>query len=54
MKYFKFSFLLGAIVLFLLGLYQWLWLSRIDFAALYIALAAVGYAVYLHVTKLDR
>jgi hypothetical protein len=54
MKYFKFVFLLGAIALFFLGLYQWLWLTRIDFAALYVALAAVGYGVYLHVIKSDR
>jgi hypothetical protein len=54
MKYFKFVFLFGAIGLFFLGLYLWLWLSRVDFAALYIALAAIGYAVYLNITKSDR
>lgn len=54
MKYLKFVFLIGAILLFFLGLYLWLWMDRVDFAALYIALASIGYTVYLHITKSDR
>jgi len=50
----KFIFLVGAIVLFGLGLYQWLWANLVDYAALYMALAAIGYGVYLHITKSDR
>ena len=54
MKYLKLVFLIGAILLFFLGMYLWLWMDRVDFAALYIALASIGYTVYLHITKSDR
>jgi uncharacterized membrane protein YiaA len=54
MKAVKYLFLVGAIVIFLLGLYNWLWSAKIDYAAMYFALSAIGYAVYLHISKEDR
>jgi hypothetical protein len=54
MKYLRFLFLLGAIILFFFGLYNWLWLDQIAYAALFVALASIGYSVYLHMTKSDR
>ncbi len=54
MKFVKYVFLIGAIAVFLLGLVNWLWKASIDYAAMYFALSAIGYAVYLHITKQDR
>ena len=54
MKYINYVFLLGAIVLFFIGLYFWLVKAQIDYAAFFIALAAIGHSTYLHATKLDK
>ena len=54
MKYLQYLFLIGAIILFFIGLYNWLWLNQIASAALFVALASIGYSVYLHMTKSDR
>ncbi len=54
MKYINYGFLLGSIVLVFVGLYYWLALSRIDYAAFYLALSAMGHSVYVHATKADK
>jgi hypothetical protein len=54
MKYINYIFLLGAIVLFFVGLYFWLAKAQIDYAAFFFALAAIGHSTYLHATKSDK
>ena len=54
MIYINYFFLLGAIVLFFVGLYFWLAKTQIDYAALYFALAAVGQSTYLHAIKANK
>jgi len=54
MKYINYTFLLGAVVLFFIGLYFWLGEAQLDRAAFFFALAAVGHSTYLHAAKSDR
>ncbi len=54
MKNIKWLFMIGAVVLFFFGLYRWLWVSQIDYAAFFFALASISYSVYLHSSKEDR
>jgi hypothetical protein len=54
MKYINSVFLLGAIILAGFGLYYWLAKGQIDYAAFFLALAAMGHATYLHATKADK
>ena len=54
MKYINYMFLIGAIILFFIGLYYWLAKSQFDMAAFYFSLAAVGQGTYLMATKSDK
>ena len=54
MKIVNYGFLLGAIVLFFIGLYYWLAKSQIDYAAFFFSLAAVGQGAYLMSTKAEK
>lgn len=54
MKYLNYGFLLGAIVFVFIGLYYWLGMHQMDYAAFFLALAAIGHSVYLHATKSDK
>ena len=54
MKYINYGFLLAAIVLTFAGLYFWLAKGQIDYAAFWLALAAMAHSTYLHATKSDK
>jgi hypothetical protein len=54
MKYINYVFLLGAIVLTGFGIFYWLAEGRIEYAAFFLALAAMGHSTYLHATKADK
>ena len=54
MKYINYGFLLGSIILAFIGLYYWLSVSQIEYAAFFLALAAMGHSVYVHSTKADK
>lgn len=54
MKIVNYGFLVGAIVLFFVGLYYWLAKSQIDSAAFFFSLAAVGQGAYLMSTKAEK
>jgi hypothetical protein len=54
MKYINYGFIFGSIILFFVGLYFWLAKGQIDYAALYLALAAGSQGAYLLATKVDK
>lgn len=54
MKIINYLILIGAIVLFFIGLYYWLAKSQFDMAAFFFSLAAIGESTYLMSTKSDK
>jgi hypothetical protein len=54
MKIINYLFLVGAVVLFFVGLYFWLAKSQFDMAAFFFSLAAVGQSTFLMATKSDK
>jgi hypothetical protein len=54
MKIINYLFLVGAVVLFFVGLYFLLAKSQFDMAAFFFSLAAVGQSTYLMATKSDK
>ena len=54
MKYINYGLLVGAIGLTFVGLYFWLAKGQIDYAAFWLALAAMSHSTYLHSTKSDK
>ena len=54
MKYINYGILVGSIVLGFVGLYFWLAKGQIDYAAFFLALAAMGHSTYLHSAKSDK
>jgi hypothetical protein len=54
MKYVNYIMLVLAVLLAFTGVYYWLVIRQIDYAAFFFALAAGMHSVYLHSTKADR
>jgi hypothetical protein len=54
MKSINYIFLAGSIVFVFIGLYYWLAKGQIDYAAFFLALAAIGHSTFLHASKSDR
>jgi hypothetical protein len=54
MKIFSYVILVATITLFFFGLYYWLAIWQMDYAAFFMALSAIGYGLYLHITKANK